>query len=79
MTKRTVNTPLLRKWVQNNGDRALERLALDSGCSASLVQKLCSGNYESSLSIKKIDGLCRVTGYKIDELFPVLENKKESA
>jgi transcriptional regulator with XRE-family HTH domain len=78
--KRIVNKKLIREWIRINGKGALERLALDSGCSASLVQKLCSESYEGIPSIAKIDGICRVTGHDLDTLFPlVCEARKESA
>lgn len=79
MSKRIVNKDLLREWIKVNGKGSLERLALESGCSASLVQKLCNGSYAHVLSIGKIDGICQVTGFKMDELFPVFEAKKEIA
>lgn len=70
MTKRIVNKKLIREWIKINGKGALERLALESGCSASLVQKLCSESYEGVPSIDRIDGICKVTGYGISDLFP---------
>lgn len=80
MTKRIVNRKMIREWIKINGKGSLERLALESGCSASMVQKLCSESYDYGVpSIGKIDGICKVTGYSIDELFPVFDEKKESA
>lgn len=77
--KRIVNKKLLREWIAMNGKGALERLALESGCSASYLQKLCSESYGAVPSIGKIDGLCRVTGYRMDDLFPFFEDKREIA
>jgi transcriptional regulator with XRE-family HTH domain len=77
MTKRTVNKILIREWIKVNGRGALERLALDSGCSASLIQKLASDSYTGVPSIDRIDGICRVTGYDISELFPCTDQDKE--
>lgn len=79
MNKRIVNKRLIREWIKINGKGALERLALESGCSASLIQKLCSERYETTPSICKIDGICKVTGYAMDELFPIFDEKKKSA
>jgi hypothetical protein len=70
MTKRIVNKKLIREWIRVNGKGSLERLALESGCSASLIQKLCSEGYESIPTIDRIDGICKVTGYKMDDAFP---------
>jgi transcriptional regulator with XRE-family HTH domain len=79
MTKRIVNKKLIREWIKVNGKGALERLALESGCSASLVQKLCSESYVSTPSIDRIEGICKVTEYSLDQLFPIFDEKKESA
>jgi transcriptional regulator with XRE-family HTH domain len=81
MTKRIVNKKLIREWIKVNGKGALERLALESGCSASFVQKLCSEGYEGVPSIDRIDGICRVTEYSLSELFPIdrQEEKKKPA
>jgi transcriptional regulator with XRE-family HTH domain len=79
--KRLINKKLIREWIKINGKGSLEKLALESGCSASLVQKLCSESYESTPSISTIDGICAVTGYALDELFPIdrQEEKKKPA
>jgi hypothetical protein len=77
MTKRIVNKRLIREWIKINGKGALERLALGSGCSASLIQKLCSECYDYGVpSIDRIDGICKVTGYEICELFPFADQVK---
>jgi transcriptional regulator with XRE-family HTH domain len=77
MSKRVVNKKLIRDWIKQNGKGALERLALESGCSASLIQKLCSEAYDSIPSISTIDGICHVTGYGISELFPFDRQEEE--
>lgn len=74
--EREINKKLLRECVAVMG---LEKLAVAASCSASLLQKLCSDCYVTVPSLKKCDALCAATGQKMDELFPVLENKKESA
>lgn len=79
MTKRIVNKMLIREWIKVNGKGALERLALGSGSSASFIQKLCSNGYDGVPSIDRIDGISKVTGYEIDDLFPFFEDKKEIA
>lgn len=79
MTTRIINKKLIREWIKINGKGSLERLAFQSGCSASLIQKLCSESYDLIPSISKIDGICKVTGYEINDLFPVFEAKKEIA
>lgn len=77
MTKRIVNKQLIREWIRINGKGSLERLAFESGCSASFVQKLCSESYEGVPSINRIDGFCKVTGYAISELFPIDQQEEE--
>lgn len=79
MTKRTLKHTLIRSWIDRNGKGALAKLSLESGCSPSMIQKMVTGKYVSTPSIDKMDGLCRVTGHAIDELFPVCETEKESA
>jgi transcriptional regulator with XRE-family HTH domain len=79
MTKRIVNKKLIREWIKINGKGALERLALESGCSASFLQKLCSESYDGIPSISIIDGISKVTGYPMSELFPIFDEKKKSA
>lgn len=70
MTKRTVNKKLIREWIKVNGKCSLERMAFESGCSASLIQKLCSESYDGIPTIDRIDGICKVTGYELSDLFP---------
>lgn len=77
MSKRIVNKKLIREWIKVNGKGSMERLAYESGCSASLVQKLCSDGYYAVPSICKIDGLCEVTGYSINDLFPFAREVEE--
>lgn len=75
--KRTVNKKLIREWIKINGKGSLEKLAFESGCSASLIQKLCAESYSRVPSISTIDGISKVTGYDIDELFP-LDRQEET-
>lgn len=73
--ERVINKKLMRECVAVMG---LEKLAVAAGCSASLVQKLCAESYTTVPSLKKCDSICAACGQKLDTLFPVLENKKES-
>lgn len=61
------------------GIMGLERLAVEASCSASLIQKLVSESYLNVPSLRTIDGICKASGYQIDEIFPFFEDKKESA
>lgn len=80
MNKRIVNKLMIRDWIRLNGKGAREKLALGSGCSTSFIQMLCSENYEGIPSIGRIDGICGVTGYSMNELFPFAkEAEKETA
>jgi DNA-binding Xre family transcriptional regulator len=76
MKTRTINKKLLKECVKVTG---LERIAVEADCSASLLQKLCSDSYQTVPSIRNIDGICRATACSIDELFPIFDEKKESA
>lgn len=75
--KRKINNKLIREWIKINGKGSLERLAFESGCSASMVQKLSLDTYKCLPKIDKIEGLCRVTGYEINELFPLVEDREK--
>lgn len=75
MTKRIVNKKLLREWLKVNGKGSLERLAYESGCSASLVQKMISENYTKVPMLNHIDGICKVTSFDMNELFPFEESE----
>ena len=76
MKTRTINKKLLKECVKVQG---LERIAVAADCSASLLQKLCSESYLTVPSIRNIDGICKATDRSIDELFPIFDEKKESA
>ena len=71
--KRTTNKKILREWLRVNGKGSLERLAYESGCSASLIQKITSETYSKVPMLSHIDGICRVTGFNMNELFPLEE------
>lgn len=79
MTKRIANSQLLNEWIRINGKNARAELAFKSGCSISLIGQLCNGVYKHTPSIGKIEGLCEVTGYTLDQLFPIFDEKKKSA
>lgn len=76
MRIRKVNKLLLRKRIKEHG---LEKLAVDSNCSASLLQKLASDSYEKAPSMRTVDGLCLATGDEMNVLFPVCEIEKEAS
>ena len=75
--KRVINKKLLKEWIRSNGRGSLELLAYKSGCSASLIQKLCCDSYDGMPSIEKIDGICSVTGYQMCDLFPLVDQNEE--
>lgn len=76
MTKRVINKALIRSLVKQMG---VEKTAVAANCSASLVWKLMSEEHDVIPSIRKIDGLCFALNKSIDELFPIFDEKKESA
>jgi DNA-binding Xre family transcriptional regulator len=75
MTTRTINKKLIREWIKINGKGALEKLAHESGCSFSLVNKLIAEKYSGLPKIDHIDSLCRVMECDINELFPFKESE----
>jgi hypothetical protein len=77
MSKRLTNKKLIREWIKINGKGAKEKLALGSGCSTSFIQMLCSEGYDGIPSIGRIDGICFVTGYTINDLFPFADQVEE--
>jgi hypothetical protein len=71
MTTRTINKKLIKEWIKVQGKGALVKLAYESGCSFSLVNKLINESYSTVPGINHIDGLCRTIGADLDTLFPI--------
>jgi hypothetical protein len=72
---RTLDTQLLKNYLSIHGKLAKETLAVQSKISFVKIERLLRG--VKIATELEMDSLCRVTGYKKDELFPTLENKKE--
>lgn len=76
MTTRTINKVLLKNRIKDIG---LELVAVKAGISASLLQKLVSEAYTKTPSLRTVDGLCEATGEKLNDLFPLDQEKEEVA
>lgn len=74
---RQLNTQLLREYLAIKGKLARDTLAVETGISSVKIGRMLNGKREATKPEMEI--LCSVTGYKMHELFPVVENKKESA
>jgi DNA-binding Xre family transcriptional regulator len=75
MTTRTINKKLIKEWIKVQGKGALVKLAYESGCSFSLVNKLIAENYSTIPSIAHLDGLCRALDCDLDTLLPFEESE----
>jgi transcriptional regulator with XRE-family HTH domain len=74
---RKLNTQLLRSYLVIQGKLSKETLAVEAGISVVKIDRMLRGKREATKP--EMLALCKVTGYEIDQLFPVVENKKESA
>jgi hypothetical protein len=74
---RKLNSELLNAYVVIKGNLGREILAVESKMSFVKIDRLLKGTRKATEL--EMDSLCRATGYPLDELFPVVENKKESA
>lgn len=75
MSKRTINTELLRKWIAKKDPIGKARLSIDAQVSVSLIDKLVAGTYGSVPKDYIRERICDATGLKEDELFPLASNK----
>lgn len=72
-----MNTQLLKEYLVIQGKLGKETLAVKTGISFVKIERMLRGRRDATKP--EMEALCRATGYKMNELFPVLENKKESA
>ena len=80
MSKRTINSELLKKWIAEKGSTARARLALDAEISVSLVDKLVAGTYGSVPKDYVRERICSATRLDEADLFPLVASKgKRSA
>ena len=70
MEKRTINKQVLRSWVANEGRSGRARLAAQSDCSPSLIEKLLSNYYEIVPRLVTQIAIAKATGHSRDVLFP---------
>lgn len=74
---RTINFTELNNWIAMNGSLAKEDLASRSRIGFHTINRILRG--ERMPNELQQRAICKATGLKMDELFPVVENKKESA
>jgi hypothetical protein len=74
---RTFNAQLLKNYLAVNGNLAKETLAVKSKISFVKIERLLRG--VKIATDLEMDSLCRVTGYKLDDLFPFVEENEETA
>jgi hypothetical protein len=74
---RALNKELLHSYLVIQGDLAKETLAVESKISFVKIERLLRG--KKTATKLEMDSLCRVTGYSLNELFPVCEAEKKSA
>ena len=75
---RNINVKLLNKYIDSLGTRGIEKLAIDSGLSVSLVEKLARGTV-SNPTLSTICKICEATGLDFNQLFPLVGSKTEEA
>ena len=74
---RKLNRTLLSEFVTIQGRLGREILAVESKIPFVLIDRLLKGRREATEL--EMDSLCRATGYKKDQLFPIFDEKKQSA
>lgn len=67
----------MNEWLAINGELAREDLASKARIKFHTVKRICAG--ERMATELEQTAICRATGLGMNELFPVVENKKESA
>lgn len=71
------NLDLLKFWLSQQGKQAKVKLSFDTGISYDTLGRILRGDKDPTKT-EQI-ALCEVTGLDKNELFPIVENKKESA
>lgn len=73
---RKLDRDQLQLWIATNGVLAKENLSALSGIGFYTLRRILQNRREPKMCEQL--ALCHATGLKLDELFPVVENKKES-
>jgi transcriptional regulator with XRE-family HTH domain len=74
---RKINLNELNLWLMNHGDLAKEDLASRARIKFHTIKRIVEG--KKMPSELEQTAICKATGLSRDLLFPVVENKKESA
>lgn len=74
---RKLDAQILKNYLVIHGNLAKETLAVKSKISFVKIERLLRG--VKTATELEMDSLCRVTGIDKDELFPIFDEKKESA
>lgn len=74
---RNLNKQLLSSYVTIKGKLGREILAVESKMPFVLIDRTLKGL--RTATDLEMDSLCRATGYSLDELFPLVNDKEESA
>lgn len=74
---RKLNYDIMKFWLLQRGPLAKEDLCHLTRIKYFTLDKIVRG-VKNATELEQT-AICKATGFKIDELFPVLENKKESA
>jgi transcriptional regulator with XRE-family HTH domain len=72
---RTVNAELIRGWIKANGPLGKEKLAVASGVTVSLLEKIVC-RQKGPPSMDRATRISKVIGVSLDELFPEAEPSK---
>lgn len=71
--ERTINTEVFKMKLDEKGERGLEKFAIESGLSISLLEKVRRGTHLPSSSTRKL--ICLLLEIKEDELFPFVSTQ----
>jgi transcriptional regulator with XRE-family HTH domain len=74
---RKLNTTKLKEYLVIQGKLSKETLAVEVGISIVKIDRMLRGKREATKP--EMMALCSVTGIEIDQLFPIFDEKKQSA
>ena len=74
---RKLNISKLREYLVIQGKLSKETLAVETGISIVKIDRMLRGKRDATKP--EMMALCSVTGFGIDQLFPIFDEKKESA
>lgn len=77
--KRSVNSEVLKNYMEKQGQDGVVSTSKDSGISFSWLQKAANGAYTFTPRRLTREALCRVTGISEDVLFPIVTSNRKRA